>query len=855
MEALQAGLIVPLSDAYKVPKLLEKFDELIIDYKFLHDRVQQAAYSLIPENRKQEVHLKVGQLLLKNTSPAEREEKIFDIVNQFNIGAELITDPSERYELAQLNLMAGRKAKAATAYESALKYLTLGIELLADNSWQSHYHLTLALYVEAVEVQYLTTNFEKAQRLSEIVLAQANSLLDKVKLYELKIQFYIAQNQMIEAIDTALPVVELLGYPLSQNPRELSLVAELPQLSDLESFPEMTNPAQLAVLQILTIITGPAYQAKPDLLPFIVFKMVNVCLEFGHSALAAYAYGMYGLMLCGSLGDIESGYHSGQLSLRLLEQYPDHTLNCKIHMLFNSFVGHWKEHHRETIPAFVDNIQMGFETGDVVYAAYCCMWSCGYLLFTGDPLDVVEEKQRQYVELLEKIKQEHGLYPAKTWRQLTLNLQGLATDKYQLVGESFNQADMQHIEEINNRMLLFFAYFARLILAYIFKDYETAVANTKLAAEYQAAATASMLSGGYVFYDSLARLALYPTVNRDEQQAFLQQIESNQAKMQDWAHHAPMNYQSKYELVEAEKARVLGRVVEAMERYDRAIALAREHGYIQEIAIASERAAEFYQALGRERFAQLYLVDAHYAYCRWGAMAKAQELQQAYPQLLSQRTVTVEPQLTTVPTTPTTGDYGGVLDLTTVMKASQAISSEIVLDKLLSALMKIIIQNAGAQTGYLILQSHAEPGNEERQWRIEAEGSVESDGVTVLQSIPIDNRLPASIINYVARTKETVVLNDATRQGKFTLDPYIKTHQTKSILCAPLINQGHLTGIVYLENNLTPGAFTRDRLEVLQLLSGQAAIAITNAQLYEALFKAEHKYRSIFENALEGIFQ
>lgn len=373
-EALQAGLVVPLSNTYKIPQLLNDFDEeLVIKYKFLHDRVQQGAYALIPEDRKKEVRLKVGQLLLRNINSSEREENIFDIVNHLNVGAELINSELERYELADLNLIAGRKAKAATAYEAALQYLNLGLQLLAGNSWKDQYYLTLNLYIEAVEVEYLTTNFEQAQRLSEIVFAQTTTLLDQVKVYELKIQFYIAQNQMLKAIDIALPVLELLGYPLSQDPNDVRLVAKLPELGDLEDIPKMTDPFQLAALQLLTIITGPAYQAKPEILPFIVFKMVNLCLEFGHSALAAYAYGMYGLLLCGPLGDIETGYHSGQLSLRLLEQFDAKELKCKIHMLFNSFVRHWKEQGKKTISSFIETIQTGLETGDIVYATYCCM--------------------------------------------------------------------------------------------------------------------------------------------------------------------------------------------------------------------------------------------------------------------------------------------------------------------------------------------------------------------------------------------------------------------------------------------------------------------------------------------------
>ena len=833
-EALQAGLIIPLSNTYKIPQLLEHFEEIVVDYKFLHDRVQQGAYALIPDDQKKEVHLKVGQLLLQNANLVEQEENIFDIVNHLNISAELITTELDRFELAELNLRVGQKAKAATAYEAALKYLTFGLELLAEDSW-SQYNLSLELHIEAVEVEYLNTCFERAQRLSEVVFLRATSLLDQVKVYELKIQFYIAENQMLEAINTALPVLKLLGYPLPQTSSDLSLVAELPKLSDLEDIPEMTDPAQLAALQLLTIITGPAYMAKPEILPVIVFKMVNLCLEYGHSALAAYAYGMYALLLCGSLGAIETGYHSGQLSLHLLEQFDSKELKCKIYMLFNSFVRHWKEHGKETISSFTETIQTGFETGDLVYATYCCMWSCSYLFLIGEPLDSLEQKQRHYINLLEKIKQEYGWYPLKAWQQMTLKLQGVDANKSILFGNIFGETDMQHLRDTNNRMLLFFVYLAKLILAYLFKDNAAAVANARIAAEHEDAATASMLISTYNFYSSLAQLGMYSTAEPNEQTQYLKQVELNQQKMKQWAYHAPMNCQHKYELVEAEKARALGQIVEAMELYDQAIQGAREQSYLQDEALAYERAAEFYLYIGREEIAQLYMKNAYHSYTRWGATAKVKDLESEYTHFLSTTGKTNRTIAEGTSTTYSTTDDLEVLNLTTVIKASQALAGEIILDKLLKKLMRIVLENAGAEKGFLIL-------DKEDSWVIEAEGAVNSDEVTILQSIPValdaSHQMPllsTGIINYVIRTQENIVLSDATHEGQFTRDPYIVASQPKSILCTPLLHQGKLSGILYLENNLTTGAFTPDHIEVLRILSSQAAISIENSRLYEQL--------------------
>jgi len=823
-DALQSGLVIPLSDAYKIPQVVEDCETLQIDYKFLHDRVQQAAYSLIPEAEKQQVHLKVGRLLWQSIPPEQLDERIFDIVNLLNIGSALIVEPTERLDLAQLNLQAGRKAKAATAYDSAIEYLTAGRNLLPEGAWQSEYDLTLQLYTEAVEVKYLLTQFETAQALSEIVLEQARTLLDKVKIYEVKIQFFIAQNQMLEAIKITLPVLELLGYPLDREPAKLQLVRPLPQLDELADYPEMRSPQQLAILQILLVITGPAYQARPALLPFIVFEMVNLCLEFGHSSLAAYAYGMYGLMLCGPLNDIALGYQSGQISMGILEQYPSDTLKCKVHMLFNSFVRHWKEAHHRTIKALEQTVNRGLETGDVVYGAYCAMWSCGYMMLTGMTLSDVEAAQQIYMELLAKTKQEHGWYPAKTWRQLAQNLRGQVPDVHILEGEYLSRDEVSYLEASPNGMLLFFVYFAEVMLAYLMKDWQTAKAKIAIASQYQTSAYASMLAGGYIFYETLVQLAIYFDLSPEEQITTWEAIQANTAQIANWASHAPHNYQSKHELILAEQARIQGRALEAMDYYDRALSSAQTNGFLAEMGIAAERASEFYRSLGREKIAQQYLLNAIYGYDRWGALAKIAALENDFPTLHNSS------PSHSMTSRDTTGTYRQVLDFDTIFKANRVISGQIVLDRLLVELMHIILQNAGAQTGCLIIVN-------EDNLVIEASGSVDSEEIVALQNQPVteSNTVCHAIVNYVARTQESLVLNNACYSGNFTRDPYIKTNQSQSILCIPLVNQGKLISMVYLENNLTTGAFTDDRVNTLQVLSGQAAIALENAYLYRNL--------------------
>ncbi|MEP6490491.1 AAA family ATPase [Microcoleus vaginatus] len=834
-KALQEGLILPQSEVYKFfagdgeSAPLAVADCQLPSYKFLHDRVQQASYSLIPDEAKQSTHLKIGRLLLSNTPDDEKEDRIFDIVNHLNIGVELIVDRTERNQLASLNLIAGCKAKNSTAYAAAVDYLRIGRKLLADDSWTNLYDLTIDLYVEAVEAEYLNTNFDLSHQLAEIVLRRAHNLLDQFRVYEAQIQSYIAQNQMKSAVDTGLQVLGMLG---------VSLETELPakvEISALANLPQINNPYKIAALRILCAIASAAYLASPELYPAVVFTMAHICSKYGNSAPASYAYACCSL-ICEVIGEIELGYQYGKLSLQVLDKFPSQEFHSKVLMVYNACVRHWKEPSRSSIASLVSAVQSGLETGDIEYACYSAMYLCIYSFFSGENLRAVDTKYEQYLELMLNFQQEYQTYYTKIWRQLTLNLQGLAEDNCRLVGESFNEDEMLPVLlAANNVSSLFGVYFAKLVVNYLFGDRDRAVENAQLAEQYVAGVGSLMMVPQYNFYHSLALVALYPHADSSAQEQYLNQVAANQEKMQTWAFHAPMNYQHKYDLVAAEIARVLGHRLEAMDLYDRAIATAKENQYLQEEALAGELAAKFYLELGKYKIARVYLTDAYYAYARWGSPAKIHDLEQKYPQLLyqvlEQKTSlyaadTID-QTLVEPLTSTGNNIGTMLDLATVIKASQAISGEINVEELLSTLIGILTQNAGASKGSLIL---------ERAGQLSIVAKC-LDERCYLPNIPLSQsqNLPITAINYVWRTRETLVINDIATENIFAADPYIIQHQPKSVLCTPIVNQGKAIGILYLENSLAPGAFTPDRLEVLKILSSQAAISLENALLYQTL--------------------
>lgn len=826
-----------------------------LEYKFVHDRIQQAAYSLIPDNAKEIIHRKIGQVLLENTSPKEREDKIFDIVNQLNFSLSLITNQSERDELAGLNLIAGKKAKLSTAYQPALNYLQVGIELLATDSWQQQYHLTLSLYEEAAEVAYLNTEFALMEKFIEAVLLHTKTVLDKVKLYEVKIMANIAQSKYTNAIDIGLEVLNLLGVSLPKKPNKLDflwgllrikLIVRRKEIANLVEMPRMTDPHHKAVMSILTKVVSAAYFSSPLLLLLIIFKQIALSIKWGNSSESAVAYVIYGT-ICWSLGDIDLAYQLAKLSLNIIEKFNIITVKARAEMLIYLLIKPWIEPIKKTSILLLETYRVGLETGDLEFAAYSLGNYCSYIFLSGQNLTHVGSEMLAYSQAIAQMKQEIILYVHCIYYQTVLNLTEPTKNLGCLIGPVFDERVILPIlHNQNAQSAIFILHFNKLLLFYLFDEELKAINNADIALKYIDSVRGYLALSYLYLYDSLARLSVANNSISSEQKLLLRKVQQNQKKMKKWADSAPMNHLHKFYLVEAELYRVQGKDTLAIEYYDKAIAKAKENDYIHEVATAYELAAKFYLSQGKELIAKAYMQEARYHYQLWGATAKVKHLEQQYSKLLNATLAQIKDTKTSAGVT-TTGS-GNNLDIATVMKASQAISGEIVLDKLLSNLMQILVENAGAQKGYLILPSQG-------QLLVQAEWALNSDRSNVLQSIPVENCqvLSEGIVNYVARTQESVVLSDATREGQFTNDRYIKEYQPKSVLCVPLINQRKLVSIVYLENDLTTGVFTPERLEVVKLLSSQAAISIENAKLYAEVRENESRLTQFLEAMPVGV--
>ncbi|NNJ13322.1 AAA family ATPase [Chloroflexales bacterium ZM16-3] len=814
-------------------------------YRFLHDQVQQAAYSLLSEAQRQVWHLRIGQRLLRHTPEADLPGRLFEIVHQLNRGSALLVEPDERLELAQLNLQAGQRARAATAYGAAHEYFAAGCQLLPADSWQQHYALTLSLYESAAEAAYLSGDGAEMGRMAATVMRESHTILDQIKIYEVSIQSLVAQNKFAEAVQTGLQALELLGIAISADPEQGEVFVAFQEtqaacqelgVAALIDLPPMTDPRNLAAMRILTSVLPVAFLTSPSLYALCTFKEVYLSIKHGNTSISAHSYACYALMLCGVFGDIETGYQFGQLALDLLRQLNAKEFESKVQSMVHAFVAHWKNPIRDMLPPLRAAYDSGLETGDLQFAGYSAVLYSAYTYFAGIEKNLADLQAEALVlsKSLAQLKQITAVQYYQMLHQAAHDLIVGRASAEHLHGEYYDEEAMLPLHlQANDRMGLFYLYLHKLLRNYLLGDYQQAVVDAAQVEQYLDGGTGTSYIPLFYAYDSLARLAAHREVAQESPDDMQARVAASQEKLAAWALSAPSNWSHLRDLVEAERQRTFGTKAEAIEAYERAIAGAAAQGFMRDEALANELAAGFYGDWGKEQLAQTYLQAAVAGYSRWGAAAKVAQLEQRHARLLAPRQQAQHRTSSQHPSThsgtiSTTGEIS--LDLDTVIKASQAIAGEIDLARLLTKMMQIVIENAGAQRGALILERDGE-------WLIEAQGDVDSPDVTVLQALNLQASatVATGIVYYVARTRDSVVLHDVATSGAFTSDPYVQRQQTKSALCIPLINQDQVSGILYLENNLIAGAFTPGRVELLKVLSAQMAMALNNAHVYARL--------------------
>ena len=857
--ALKEGLILPTTEVYKF--YTDEATEIHPDqtgnhvsgnYRFLHDRIQQAAYSLIPEDQKQITHYHIGQLLLQKISPEAREERIFELVSQLNYGTALITEQKERDELAKLNLIACRKARSATAYQAGREYVRIGLSLLGENTWQRQYDMSLVFHELGAEFAWLCGDFEVMEKFIYSVVKQANLLFDKITVYRIKIQSCFAKNNLIEAMDIAQKILQKLGIIFPESPTKNHIqhsITEIEQLignrniEDLLHLPLMEDPEKIAIIQITKSIIPAAYFLGSPLHPLLIALVVKLSIQYGNTEASPVGYVGYGFLACHLLQEINTGVKFGQLALQLVYKLDATAVKPEVLLHVGALISYRKFHVKELLPLLQEGYMAAIEVGNQEMAGHNAHCFCLNSFWCSQPLTTLEQQTRTYYTGLVQFNQLTTANYCKIYWQSVLNLLGFAQHPTVLSGEAFQESEsLPKLLSNHDLYGLYIFYLYKLMLDYLFGEIESAKKQAIEIRNYLIGGVGTIGEPVFYFYDSLTAIANFNSPFQEESDTF-EQVEKNQIILQQhWANHAPMNYQHKVDLVQAEKHRVLDKKLEAMELYDKAIAGAKENEYIQEEALANELAAKFYLDLGREKVAQTYMIEAYYCYAHWGAKAKVNDLEQRYPKLLSPILEQKKMSLNSFKTIASLGQtisqtqasissnttgISEALDFSSVMKASQALSSEMELGKLIANLMQVMLENAGASDGSLILL-------EEGILVIQAQ-SKGYNNYCHLESFPVESsdEIPQTIINSVYRTQEVLVINDFKTETGFATDAYLLRNQPQSILCIPIINQGKFIGILYLENKQIKGAFTEERIEVLKLLCSQAAISLENAQLYQ----------------------
>jgi len=826
-EALQDGLIVLRPDGA---------------YRFIHDRIQQAAYSLISRSKQPAVHLRIGRLLLEHSATSEPEEQLFDILHQLNLGGSLLTERQEKYQLARLNLRAGKKAKKAIAYNAARDYFNQGAQQLDDNSWSTEYAMTFELFKELAEAESLNSNYTAAKQLIDLLLSLAKTTLEKAELYNtLIVQDTLLANYQ-EAIQSGREALRLLGIivPGTNLQEELTtLLASNQQIlgdrpiASLIDAAEMSDPGKIASLELLSNMVVPARYTNSRLFALISVLNVNLSLRFGLTAKSTVGYTAYGMVLNSEMGQYQEALEFGELSLRLSERFNAPAQKCQACFMLGHYLNHWVRPLAMADALLEEGAAAGLASGEMQWTGYIFAYKLFQPFYRGvQPEQILAEIPK----LLLFTRKTKNQWATDTLLGLQLALGFLCkTGQTDTAAEEhfYSSCDQHRSFGAKGRYLVL-----KMQILFLYGQEQEALAMAPQAQELLGFFSSSISVAAYFFYHSLILAAACAQANDAQKNDYLARIQSNQQQMKIWADNCAENFAHQYLLVEAELSRIAGQELESERLFQQAIDSAQQNGLIHDEGLAYELASRFYWQRGFKLISDSYLRAARNCYQQWGASGKVRQLDQLFPALVKRRNSDIDLS-------------NSQFDAIAVIKASQAISDKILLDDLLDTLMRILLENAGANRGCLILPEDNElkiavtAQVSEREIQVQQQGESLSSG-----------SVPLSLINYVQRTRENIILDDTTGQGLFTDDPYLRQAKPESVLCMPILRQSNLLGLLYLENNLARGIFTPERVKVLELLSSQAAISLENAILYreqgraeEALWISNEKYRAIFENS------
>ncbi len=816
-EAVHAGLVLREEGAYT----------------FLHDRIQQAAYSLIPEEGRADTHLRIGQMLTTMT-PDQLDEHLFDVASQFNRGAARLIDREEKARVAAIDLRAGRRAKASSAYASACVYLAGGMDVLDEREWDSQYELMLHLRLERAECEFLTGNFERAEQLIAELLARAASKLDQAAVYHQKILLHTVKSENTEAVDTALTCLRLFDIDIPAHPTWEQVHAEFETvwqtldgrpIESLIDLPLMTDPEVLAAMRVLSTLLTSAYVTDLNLLCLHLCRMVNISIQHGMSGASAHGCGWLGTILGPVFRRYSESYRFAKLACDLVDKHGFVASQAKVYFTMG-MVALWARPMAKAIDFMRAAFRAAIQTGDLTYACYSVDHTIANLLVRNDPLDAVWGESEMALNFARNAKYDDVADIIVSQQRFIANMQGRTATFSTFTDPQFDEAAFEaQLTADRTATVVCWYWILKLKARFLSGDYAEALAAADKA-KLRFAAAAQIQVFDYFYYAALTVAALYEKGSAEEQQEWRELLTVHQEQLREWAENYPPTFADKHALVSAEIARLEGRDADAMRLYEEAIRSARENGFVQNEGTAHEVAARFYAVRGAESIAHSCLRNARYCYLRWGAHGKVKQLDERYPDLREERAPTSG--------AATIGAPVAQLDVETAIKASQAVSGEIVLENLIKTLMVIAVEHAGAERGLLIL-----PRGDQLWVEAEAAIGVNTVEVSLRQALVAPSDLPLSILQYVVRTQEPVIADNASGEKPFSADEYVASRRVRSVLCLPLIKQAKLVGVLYLENNVAGSVFTPARIALLKLLASQAAISLENTRLFSVVQQRE----------------
>ncbi|MBN1209793.1 MAG: AAA family ATPase [Myxococcaceae bacterium] len=834
-------------EAPEVEKELEPalHEEVVVrmspgQYRFLHDRIQQAAYALIPEGDRKATHLRIGRLLLAGLSPEELHERLFDVVGQLNAGVELIADGEERHRLARLNAEAGWRAKASAAYSSAVGFFTAALALLPGDPWEGEYALVFKLRLDQASCELMGGDTAGARSGVDELLPRARTPQDLAEVYRLKSTLHLAAGEVQLAVDCLLECLEKFGMPLPPSPTSEEIAAANAEvwallgarpIESLIELPPMTDPRMRAAMGILADLTVPALYSSGGLLAFHICRMVALSLRYGTTEASAHGYVWYGYVGCIALEEkYEAGHAFGQLAQRLVER-PGSSAQRSGVLFVLALISRWVRPFSVSHGLFQEAFSQALLRGDFRIMCYCCDNIVMDQLLMGRELGELYQESVARLEFVRKANYEDIGFFIILYQRYAQQLRGLSESLDSLDGDGFDEAALEaRLESRGLKILSAFYFLNKMKSRFMGGAYEEALQASEAAAKVVGALSSYIARFEFFLFRALILAACFPGAPPPRQREFLEIIQRHHQQLTIWAGLCPENFRPAERMVAAELARLTGRTEEALRAYDEAVQSAREHSHLPNAALAAELAARFSKERGLGRVAAVYAHEAWDAYRQWGAEGKARQLEAQWPSVA----------LLSAGGDSSTSQGSSQLDALSLVKAQRAVSSEIVLERLVDTLMRVALQSAGAQRGALLLK---QGDTLELVTVSDATGGRLPEG---------PEALPWTLLSYVRRTREPVLIDDTAQPHAFTSEGELLRGRARSVLCLPLLRKEEFYGVLYLENSLTTRAFSQGHLSLLGHIGAQAAISIENARLYAERQQAETALRAANQELAEN---